>query len=255
MYAFNSYPQQIITTYDASGGIVGSPVQYINLTQQAAESGFPFVDRGQKSGNFAPYSVAWNLELEHSIGQVLMIRIKYLQSLAQDMLTIQPELIQNQHALVLGSSGAARTRQYEFTARIGSEAKRQFFFSYVRQNARGDINDANTYIGNFPFPVVRQDLIASLPSEIPNRFLLWGACGFSRKIRVIPHIEYRNGFPYQPTNVLEQYVASSSGPQYRFPRYFSFDLRVSKDIQISRKHAIRLSASLLNLTNHVNPAL
>jgi hypothetical protein len=52
--------------------------------------------------------------------------------------------------------------------------------------------------------------------------------------------------------VLELYVASSSAPQYRFPRYFSFDLRVSKDIQINRKHAIRLSASLLNLTNHFN---
>lgn len=70
---------------------------------------------------------------------------------------------------------------------------------------------------------------------------------------MIPHIEYRNGFPYQPTNMLQQYIASSSGSQYRFPRYFSFDLRVSKDFQITRKHAIRLSASLLNLTNHFNP--
>ncbi len=253
VYAFNSYPEQIITTYGASGAIAGSPVQYINLTQQAAESGFPFVDRAQKRGNFAPYSVAGNLELERSVRHWLMIRVKYLQSLARDMLTIQPELIENQHALVLGLSGSARTRQYEFTARIGSEAKRQFFFSYVRQDARGDINDASTYIGNFPFPVVRQDLMASLPSEIPNRFLLWGTCALPKRLLVIPHIEYRNGFPYQPTNVFEQYVASSSRPQYRFPRYFSFDLRVSKDIQVTRKHAIRLSASLLNLTNHFNP--
>ncbi len=58
---------------------------------------------------------------------------------------------------------------------------------------------------------------------------------------------------YQRTNVFEQYVASSSGPQYRFPRYFSFDLRVSKDIRVTRKHAIRLSGSLMNLTNHFNP--
>ena len=53
--------------------------------------------------------------------------------------------------------------------------------------------------------------------------------------------------------MLQQYVAFSSGPQYRFPRYFSLDLRVSKDFQITRKHAIRLSTSLLNLTNHFNP--
>jgi hypothetical protein len=102
VYAFNSYPQQIITAYNASGAIVGGPVQYINLTEQATESAFPFVDRAQKNGNFAPYSVAWNMELERLVSHLLMIRVKYLQSLARDMITIQPELIQNHHALVLG---------------------------------------------------------------------------------------------------------------------------------------------------------
>jgi hypothetical protein len=43
------------------------------------------------------------------------------------------------------------------------------------------------------------------------------------------------------------------GPQYRFPRYFSLDLRVSKDIQVNAKHAVRLSGSVRNLTDHFNP--
>ena len=139
------------------------------------------------------------------------------------------------------------------TARIGAASNRQFFFSYVRQYAHGDISDANFYLGNYPFPVVRGSLAASLPSEIPNRFLLLAHMLFPKKIMVTPHVELRNGFPYQPTDVFQQYVAAIYGPQYRFPRYFSLDLRVSKDIQLDPKHAVRLSATVRNLTNHFNP--
>lgn len=252
VYGFSSYPEQTITSYDSSGAVAGAPLHYINITQQSAESRFPFVERGQRGGNFAPYSVAWNLELERYVNRLVTIRVKYLQSRAQDLLTLQPEMVHNQNALVLGSSGPARTHQYEITAKIGAEGRRQFFFSYVRQQARGDINDASGYFGDFPFPVVRQNLIASLPNEIPNRFLLWGTYALPRKVQLNPHIEYRNGFPYQPTDVLQQYIALGSGPQYRFPRYFAFDLCVSKDFQITKKHAIRISVPMLNITNHFN---
>jgi hypothetical protein len=253
VYAFNSYPEQTITTYNSTGVPVGPPVEYINLTAQAAQSHFPFIDSAQKSGNFAPYSVAWNVAFERAVNRFLLLRVKYLQSHEQDMITLQPEVVQNQNVFVLGASGWARTRQAEFTARIGAASNRRFFFSYVRQYAYGDISDANSYLGNYPFPVVRESLIASLPSEIPNRFLLWGSYAFPRKIMVTPHAELRNGFPYQPTDVFQQYVAATYGPQYRFPKYFSLDLRVSKDIQVDPKHAVRFSATVRNVTNHFNP--
>lgn len=253
VYAFNTYPQQTITTYNSSGTPVGPPVQYINLTSQEAQSNFPFIDRSQKSGNFAPYSVAWHVAFEREVNRFLLFRVKYLQSHEQNMITLQPEVVQNQNAFVLGAAGSARTRQAEFTARIGAISNRQFFFSYVRQYAYGDISDANSYLGNYPFPVVRNGLTASLPSEIPNRFLLWGSYAFPRKILVTPHAEFRNGFPYQPTDVFQQYVAATYGPQYRFPKFFSLDLRVSKDIQVDPKHAVRLSGTVRNLTDHFNP--
>ena len=251
-YAFSSYPQQTVTMYNSTGGVIGSPIQYMNLTQQAAESEFPFIDSAQKSGNFAPYTVGWNVELDRSFSPFMTLRVKYLQGQAHDMLTIQPEVVQNQHALVLGSTGVAQTRQLEFTARFGGQEKRQIFFSYVRQYARGTVNDANGYLGNLPFPIMNPNFDASLPSEIPNRFLLWGMYSLPKKFRLMPKIEDRSGFPYQPTNFLQQFITSPPGAQPRFPRYFSLDLRVSKDIQITPKHAIRLSTTVMNLTNHFN---
>lgn len=93
-YAFSSYPQQTVTLYNSTGGMVGSPIQYINLTEQAAESKFPFIDSAQKSGNFAPYTVGWNVELDRSFSPFMTLRVKYLQGQAHDMLTIQPEVVQ-----------------------------------------------------------------------------------------------------------------------------------------------------------------
>ena len=88
----------------------------------------------------------------------------------------------------------------------------------MRQYAHGNVNDAKGYLGDLAFPVVRRDVSASLPSEIPNRFLLWGTYRFPKqKIQVSPHAELRNGFPYQPMDVLQQYVDAVSGPQNQFP--------------------------------------
>ncbi len=231
---------------------MASVQQFANVTSQQVGEGFLFVDRSQKSGNFAPYSVAWNLAVDHTLSRSLALRVKYLQSFARDMITLQPQQITNQNALVLGSSGSAQTRQFEFTAKVGAVSNRQFYFSYVRQYARGTLSDAENYLGETPFPVVRQGLVASLPSEIPNRFLLWGTYSLPHKFQLMPHVEVRNGFPYQATNGLQQYVLMN-GPQSRYPRYFSMDIRVSKEIPLAKKHVVRLSATILNLTNHFNP--
>src|SRR5271168_377006 len=58
----------------------------------------------------------------------------------------------------------------EVTARVGASKQRQFFFSYVRQSARGDQTDVSSYLGDFPFPVVSSPIAASTIGEVPNRF-------------------------------------------------------------------------------------
>jgi hypothetical protein len=252
IYAFDSYPEQRITTYGSAGLPIGPPVRYINLTDQAVQSRFPFIDRKNKTGNFAPYSMAWNLEAERQISRMLTVRLKYLQSWEEGVITLQPEMVDNRHAMVLGSNGSAQTRQAEFTSRIGANANRQFYFSYVRQYAYGDVSSASSYLGNFPYPVVRDGLVSALPSEIPNRFLLWGTYSLPYKFMVNPHLELRNGFPYQPTDALQQWV-QTTGPQYRFPRYFSADLAVAKDFKVRETHAVRFTVTVQNLTNHFNP--
>jgi hypothetical protein len=252
-YAFSNYPEQVVTTYDGNGNITDGPRHYLNLTSTEAKSEFPFIDQQLKSGNFAPYNVAWNLEAEHAVSESVALRVRYIHSDARNQLTLAPEITSMWSALVLGGSGELNTRQAEVTARIGASKQRQFFFSYVRQFARGDVSDASSYLGDFPFPVVRPEITASTFGEIPNRFLLWGTSVLPWRMRITPHVEFRNGFTWQPVDQLQDYVPISSYLQPRYPRYFSTDLRLAKDLDVGSHHAVRLSVTARNVTNHDNP--
>jgi outer membrane receptor for ferrienterochelin and colicin len=249
-YAFSSYPQQIVTTYDGSGNVTNGPRRYQNITSNA--SGFPLILQQNTSGNFAPYSVAWNVEAEHEVTESLMLRVRYIHADGQNQLTLAPEITPARSALVLGGSGTLQSNQTELTARLGANTQRQFFFSYVRQSARGDQTDVSSYLGDFPMPVVSSPIIASTPGEVPNRFLLWGTSVLPMRMRITPHVEYRDGFTWQPMDALQNNIPLSSY-QPRYPRYFSADVRASKDLNVGPHHAVRLSFTIRNLTNHTNP--
>lgn len=251
-YAFRGYPQQTVTTYDGHGNITDGPCVFENVTATNPRSPFPFIDQKNQSGNFAPYSLAWNLEAEQAVSSFGSIRLRYSQSEASNQLTLQSQVTEDQSALVLGGSGSGTMKQFDATAGFGTDKEHHAYFSYARQIARGVLTDVANYLGAFRYPVVRSLALASTAGEIPNRFLFWGMWNLPWRMGLAPHVEYRNGFPYQPVDQLQQYVSLPDAPQPRYPRYLSLDARLSKDINISSKHAVRLSLNGINLTNHSN---
>ena len=125
------------------------------------------------------------------------------------------------------------------------------FFSYVRSRSRGDLNEFNNYLGNFPFPVVRPNTFTNLSGDLPNRFLSWGFLRLPWKMSISPMLEWRNGFPYATTDVAQNFVGIPN--QTRFRNFLSLDGRMSKDIKVNDKYSVRLSVSGFNVTNHFNP--
>jgi hypothetical protein len=91
-----------------------------------------------------------------------------------------------------------------------------------------------------------------LPSDLPNRFLGWGQLVFPHGIRLLPMVEYRNGFPYASYDVLGNYVGTPYQNSVRYPDSFSLDARISKDFKVNSKYTVRLSFGGNNLTNHFN---
>jgi hypothetical protein len=251
VFAFNHYPEQVITTYGANGAIVDGPRVFANITDQAEGDRFPFIVAGKKTGNFAPYSATWNVQVEHSISNRIKIRADYLQNNSSGVVIVTPKVVQGQDAFVLGGGGKSRYRQLELTTRVTLKDDQNLFFSYVRSRAQGDLNEFNNYLGNFPSPVVQANQFSNLQADLPNRFLAWGLLRLPWKVRIAPLIEYRNGFPYAVTDVTQNYVGTANTTRY--PNFYSLDARFSKDIKLSDKYTLRFSVRGLNLTNHFNP--
>jgi hypothetical protein len=251
VYSFNRYPDQVITTFAPDGSVIDGPRRFFNITDRAELRKNAFIGGSSNAGNFAPYSGTWNVEVEHAVAPWLRLRGNYLSSNSTGVMVINPKVVQGQDALVLGGGGRTRYRQFELVGKMQfQDGRQQLFLSYVNSRSRGDVNEFNTYIGNFPFPVVRQNQFARGSADLPHRFLGWGLFNLPWKMRYAPILEYRNGLPFSMIDPSQAYVGDVNSQ--RFPNFFSFDSRVSKDFQVSPKYSMRFSVSSFNLTNHFN---
>jgi hypothetical protein len=252
IYAFGHYPEQTITDYLPSGSVSGPPKTYLNLTSEAAASGFPFIDSDRKIGNFAPYTIAWNLQVQHRFSGRLTMRAKYLENHGHGLITLSPEVVQGTNAFVLAGNGGSKYQQFELTAQLSLQPGNRLYASYVHGLAQGPLNEADTYLGDFPSPFIQSYQYGRRIGDIPNRFLTWGSVKLPWTITAYPKIEWRSGFPWQSLDVYQNYLQSAPAGKSRFPSYFAADARVAKDVKINSKYTLRPSISISNLTNHFN---
>jgi hypothetical protein len=195
----------------------------------------------------------------------MRLRVGYQSSNSHGLVTLLPTTVQGQATNLLSSGGQARYRQLEITTRFGVREHQQLMVSYVRSRSRGDFNEFGNYIGSFPVPVIRPNFRTIQPADLPHRFLAWGRLALPWEIRWAPLVEYRNGFPYSRFDAGQNYVGVPNAKGQRFPNFFSFDSRFTKDLPINKPVAkilryklndptyVRVSFSVFNLTNHFNP--
>src|SRR6267154_5380990 len=79
VYAFDHYPNQIITQYDASGQISGGPYFFQNGLGQVIQRA-PLVFQEKTAGNFSPRSSTWSVQIEQPVSRFLRLRTGYMQN-------------------------------------------------------------------------------------------------------------------------------------------------------------------------------
>jgi hypothetical protein len=213
----------------------------------------PFVFHRIVAGNFSPRTATGNLQVEQPITKMLKLRIGYLRSISDGLVTmnrVDPDSETNLGAYELSGAGNSRYRQLEVTARIQPTDKYQVFLSYVRNRAHGDLNDFSGYLGSFPLAIIRPNHYGRLPGDLPNRFMAWGTAQLPKGFRIAPILEYHDGFPYSQFDEGQNYTGIPN--RNRYPGFFSLDSRFSKDVRVNPKYTVRLSVASYNLTNHFN---
>jgi hypothetical protein len=253
VFAFSRMPREVITTYGPGGVILDGPRVFENLAESVPRKRFPLIDSNSAASNFVPYSKTWNIEVERTLVRRVRMRVGYLSSVSDGVITLTPQRVQGVDAYVLGGRGKSMYRQVEVTTRVRWQKDQELVFSYVRSRTRGNLNEFSRYLGDFPSPIIPPDLFSQRAEDLPNRFLAWGSLSLPWKLSVYPIVEYRTGSPYAALDAARNYVGVPYSDQYRYPNFFSADARVSKDIPFRHKYTLRFSVSGFNLTNQFNP--
>jgi hypothetical protein len=253
VYTFSRFPERTITNFALDGSILGSPIQYTNVIGSVTGPRSFLVNGQRVAGAFTPRGATWNVQAEHSFSPLFRIRAVYTDNRSVGLVVLEPDLLGVTNEIVLNGDGRSRYRQAEITAKFSWREGQQLLLSYTRSRSEGDLNTFDTYLGNFPKPLIRPDVYSNLPGDLPNRFLAWGRVKIPFwGLQLLPIVEYRNGFPYARLDVLQNYAGTPNADSTRFPHFFSADARLMKDFKIHPKYTLRLSLTGFNLTNHFN---
>jgi Carboxypeptidase regulatory-like domain len=203
-----------------------------------------------------PRSVNWSIELDREWLKNLFVRVGYQQRQARREFVLNPIASPDQGMILgLDNSGSSRYREFQVTTRYKFRERDEFVASYVRSSARGDLNDFNSYFGNFENPIIRPNEQSRLAWDAPNRFIFWGQFHVKYGITLSPVLDIRTGFPFSIIDEDRNFV----GPRNRagrYPRFTSLDLQVLKSVSLPgrwKKYRAELGLKVFNLTNHFNP--
>ncbi|CAN5576683.1 hypothetical protein BH10ACI2_BH10ACI2_05070 [soil metagenome] len=252
--AFRRYPARTITRFDSNGRTIIDEHRYFNILVDDL-SLLPLGFRKARSiYGFVPQNLAWNLQIDQVVNPNIRLRANYSHSRTERIYSVQPETDYfGGNAVVLSPSGRAQYDALELTGKFALNNGQEIVVSYVRSKARGNLNDINSYFGDFGDSIIRKDQFSNLSTDVPDRFLAWGNIALPMKFVLSPIVEWRSGFPYSVLDANRDFVGVRNANNRRFPKFFSVDMEVSKDIQVSKKYAVRLSVKAFNLMNHFNP--
>ena len=256
VYTFARFPNRIVSHYDSFGQLDGPPQQYVNVIGDANGPRSFFVRSEQVAGAFSPRGSTWNIQLERRFERLLRLRAVYTDNQSVGLIALQPDVLGTTREVVLNADAKSRFRQLELTGRVVWGDGEEMVFSYTRSRAQGNLNGFDTFLGNFPIPLVRQNFYTNLAGDRPNRLLAWGHVDpHFWKLQLYPIVEYRNGFAYAQVDAAQQYVGVPYSDSTRYRNFFSGDVRVSRTFKVSAKYSVKLSGTGYNMTNHFNPLL
>ena len=252
---FINNPMRMVTPLDLSGSPLGPSVTYQNECARIASGGTRILPDCSALGS-TPYNLTWRLQISHRFSRKLTAKISTLYSHTFKLFVINPVLQPDGNGmLLLSNRGASRYHEYEFTVDYRAGENTSLSLSYVRSSSRGDLNTTDNLFVPLESPVIRPDVYANLPADVPNRLTGFGLFKLPWDITLSPSIDLHSGFPYSNIDILHNYVGEANSQRY--PIFLSLNWRIYKDFplpfHIHRGHKFRLGLYSINTTGRHNP--
>ena len=234
------FPARIVTTFAPDGfTIIDGPRAFVNAVKGPLHS---------------PRSMRWSVQIDRRLTKQLTARIGYLQRSTVNEPIVYPRLNKlGGGMLILNNRGRSEYKELQVLAVYNSQHFHNWNASYVWSRARGHLNTADNFLGDFPALVVRPNEYGPLPFDAPHRFLAYGEMKAPLALTISPSIEIRSGFPFSFVNERLEFVGARNQAG-RFPAFISLDASILKGfkVPILDKRA-RAGVVIFNITNHFNP--
>ena len=243
---FPEIPAQTITQFASDGiTIVQPPTTYTHVIAT------------QNRTLHLPYSLGATLQFDRELRRNLLLRIGYEHREGSREFYVNPVSPEAQQIAELQLLNSGHQTYDELLAMLRWQPTERMTIigSYVRSRAFGELNDYNQFFGNFPYPLIRPNQYGPLPSDAPNRALLWGIIGLPYKLQFVPLLDAHTGFPYSKLDANWNYVGLRDEAG-RFPTFMSFDVKLQYPFDFKfRGHRIQFLGGLkvIDVTNHDNP--
>jgi Carboxypeptidase regulatory-like domain/TonB dependent receptor len=234
------FPRRVVTTFASDGlTILDGPRTFENAIKG------PLQDARSRR---------WSLQLDRDLTKHLTTRIGYLQRATVNEPIIVPRLTRSGSGMIVLES-RGRSQYHELQALVAYNGRRfhNWNLSYVWSRARGDLNTADNFIGDFPGLVISPNQYGPLPFDAPHRFLANGELQAPFGLTVTPAVEIRSGFPFSYVNDRLDFVGRRNQAG-RFPTFMSLDVQILKAFKVPfLDKRVRAGAAIFNVTNHFNP--
>lgn len=256
---FLNNPTRSVTLYDAAGNPIQGPTTLTNQCARQVRGGFAPLASCSDFSTTA-YSTTWRVEVERQLTRQVRAGVGYLSSPTFNIFVVNPTTVPTpgggtgtSPALLLSDSGSSRYSELEATAVYVPNERARISVTYLHSEARGDLNSLSELFVPFYQPVIRPNVFANLPSDVPNRLTALGTLVLPRQVTLNPAVDIHTGFPYSNVDVLQNYVGVPDS--LRMPTFFSFDFSVYRDffVPFHHGHKFRFGVFSVNTTGRRNP--
>lgn len=234
------FPERIVTTFAANGvTVTDGPRPFVNVIHGPL--------RDSRSGR-------WSLQVDRMLTRHLTMRLGFLQRVTLNEPLVSPRMGRTGGGtLVLNTKGRSRYREVQALLAYDGGRYHNWNISYVWSRARGDLNTADTFLGDFPALVARPNEFGPLSFDAPHRFIAYGQISAPYKLTIAPAFEIRSGFPYSFWNDRLEFVGARNQAG-RFPTFLSLDVQILKGFKIPFfDKRMRAGVAIFNISNHFNP--
>jgi Carboxypeptidase regulatory-like domain/TonB dependent receptor-like, beta-barrel len=241
---FRDFPAQTIARYASDGiTIIDSPAKFTHVVVTA-------------DGRLrVPYSLGWSVQFDRELRTGLLFRFGYEGRKVHREFYVDPLQLVDRAQLRLFNSGGQTYREFLWMLRWRPRERTTLFASYVNSRARGDLNDYNQFFGNIPYPLIRPNQYGIMPSDAPNRGLIWGVVGLPHKLDFIPVLDVHTGFPFSKLDENWNYIGRENEAG-RFRTFVGLDMKIQYPFDFKfhrRRFQFRAGLSVLNVLNYSNP--